>query len=229
MTRTRRSPSQTHTLSDTLRSLDENCLVKEKFASWLTYKKISNSVRRHEKSNQSITDFLCSLFVPFGLKTRSYVGQWGWLNFRGEWGNTKNGCDLEPISGECRLNHGPIFPGGPDDMPPPRIQRSRQASTVPPARPSIASPHYLAYTPTVPPIPRLLAPAARASSLLNYRYKRRDPESSSVSTVVANMDEPVISSVTESETEPAIISTDRLVNSAPEDFVASTTIAMMTI
>ena len=80
------------------------------------------------------------LFLPYFSSLR-YIGQLGWLNFRGRWGNAKNGCDLEPISGECRLNHGPIFPGGPDDIPPPRIQRSRNHPQLPVVTPP--PPYYL--------------------------------------------------------------------------------------
>ena len=84
--------------------------------------------------------FNLSIIVSFVLFKR-YIGQLGWLNFRGRWGNAKNGCDLEPISGECRLNHGPIFPGGPDDIPPPRIQRSRNHPQLPVVTPP--PPYYL--------------------------------------------------------------------------------------
>lgn len=60
-----------------------------------------------------------------------YAGSLAWLNFRGDWGNAKSGCDFEAVSGECKMNHGPTFPGGPDDIPPPRIQRSRQSAPAP--------------------------------------------------------------------------------------------------
>lgn len=60
-----------------------------------------------------------------------YTGNLAWLNFRGDWGNAKSGCDFEAVSGECKMNHGPTFPGGPDDIPPPRIQRSRQSAPAP--------------------------------------------------------------------------------------------------
>jgi len=65
------------------------------------------------------------VIIPWNDTPFPYVGQLGWLNFRGQWGNTKKGCDLEPISGECRLNNGPFYPEGPDDMAPPRITRTR--------------------------------------------------------------------------------------------------------
>lgn len=184
--------------------------------------------KRREISFWNPLDDLLLIVLLISSSSVSYVGQWGWLNFRGEWGNSKNGCDLEPLSGECRLNHGPIFPGGPDDMPPPRIQRSRQASTISPIQISLPPPPHLAYTPTLPPLARIPAPAGRASGLLNYRYKRRDPQSDSL-LVVANTEGPVTSSDDETDTtEPANNITDRLVTSVPEDFVASTTIAMMT-
>jgi hypothetical protein len=142
-----------------------------------------------------------------------YLGQLEWLNFRGEWGNAKNGCDLEPLSGECRLNHGPIFPGGPDDMPPPRIQRSRQTvSTVAPQLQS-PPPHYLAYTPTVPQFLHHQVPAGRASGLLNYRYKRRYPTEMGSAPVTANtMEEPNQDSGSDSNAKLA----NRLVTFVPE-------------
>jgi hypothetical protein len=125
-------------------------------------------------------------FWTWNLIFHRYAGQLEWLNFRGEWGNAKNGCDLEPLSGECRLNHGPIFPGGPDDMPPPRIQRSRQTA-VPTVAPSLQSPppHFLAYTPTIPQFLHQM-PVGRASGILNYRFKRRDPASMDLAAITAN-------------------------------------------
>lgn len=142
-----------------------------------------------------------------------YAGPLEWLNFRGGWGNAKNGCDLERLSGECRLNHGPIFPGGPDDMPPPRIQRSRQAApTVAPILP-LPPPHYLAYTPTIPQYSQHPVPAGRTSSLLNYRYKRRDPATGSTPTKANMKEEPN----GESGTDAKAKLTNRLVTFVPED------------
>ncbi|KZS11071.1 Uncharacterized protein APZ42_023770 [Daphnia magna] len=151
--------------------------------------------------------------IPWNDTPYPYAGPLEWLNFRGGWGNAKNGCDLERLSGECRLNHGPIFPGGPDDMPPPRIQRSRQAApTVAPILP-LPPPHYLAYTPTIPQYSQHPVPAGRTSSLLNYRYKRRDPATGSTPTKANMKEEPN----GESGTDAKAKLTNRLVTFVPED------------
>lgn len=162
-------------------------------------------------------------FFKYLLIFTRYAGQLEWLNFRGEWGNAKNGCDLEPLSGECRLNHGPIFPGGPDDMPPPRIQRSRQTVTTvapPPPLQSPPPPHYLAYTPTVPQFLHAKVPVGRASGLLNYRYKRRDPQSTDPAPVTANITEEPNqdsdSDPSDSGLEPTAKLANRLVTFVPE-------------
>ncbi|XP_045027943.1 uncharacterized protein LOC116922056 isoform X2 [Daphnia magna] len=151
--------------------------------------------------------------IPWNDTPYPYAGPLEWLNFRGGWGNAKNGCDLERLSGECRLNHGPIFPGGPDDMPPPRIQRSRQAApTVAPIL-QLPPPHYLAYTPTIPQYSQHPVPAGRTSSLLNYRYKRRDPATGSTPTKANMKEEPN----GESGTDAKAKLTNRLVTFVPED------------
>ena len=167
------------------------------------------------RQNSGLTSSSSSSIFFFSL---SYAGPLGWLNFRGEWGNSKNGCDLEPLSGECRLNHGPIFPGGPDDMPPPRIQRSRQTVTTlaPPPLPS-PPPHYLIYTSSVPQLARQQAPAGRASGILNYRYKRRDPASSGSVPVAANTGADPDEPNDDSGSDPDANLANRLVTSAPED------------
>jgi len=90
------------------------------------------------------------VIIPWNDTPFPYVGELGWLNFRGRWGNTKNGCDLEPISGECRMNNGPFYPEGPDDMPPPRITRTRYLSqpasvSSAPSVSSSSSPLHLSY------------------------------------------------------------------------------------
>ena len=74
-----------------------------------------------------------------------YMGPLSWLNFKGSWGNAKSGCDLEPLSGECRLNNGPHYPEGPDDIPPPHIQRTRY---IP--QPQVPPVAYVARRSTVP-------------------------------------------------------------------------------
>ncbi len=123
------------------------------------------------KIKREILMTMSKISITFYFKR--YVGQLGWLNFRGEWGNAKSGCDLEPLSGECRLNHGPVFPGGPDDMPPPRIQRSRYVTaTGATSVVSTPAPYYYVIklqerSPTRPTPP-------------NYRYKRRNNEQESL-------------------------------------------------
>lgn len=100
-------------------------------------------------------------------------------------------------------------------MPPPRIQRSRQTvTTLAPPLPSLP-PHYLAYTPTIPQLARQQAPAGRASGLLNYRYKRRDPASGSVPVAANTGGDPELND--DSGSDPDAKLANRLVTSVPED------------
>lgn len=47
------------------------------------------------------------LFKP----NKVYTGKDAWMNFKGSWGNPKQGCDIyERLSGECQLNGGPSGP-----------------------------------------------------------------------------------------------------------------------
>lgn len=67
-------------------------------------------------------------------------------------------------------------------MPPPRIQRSRQAPTIPPLLSSHPPPYPIGYPPTVNPLARFPTGARTSSVLTNYRYKRRDTPDSTEST-----------------------------------------------
>ncbi|XP_035676246.1 putative vacuolar protein sorting-associated protein TDA6 [Branchiostoma floridae] len=46
----------------------------------------------------------CIKYHPGG----GYTGSWSWLNYQGRWGNRKDGCTVEKLSGECILNDGPV-------------------------------------------------------------------------------------------------------------------------
>ncbi|XP_066291649.1 uncharacterized protein [Branchiostoma lanceolatum] len=45
-----------------------------------------------------------------------YTGPSSWLNFKGRWGNKKDGCTVEKLSGECILNDGPTSINYRNDM-----------------------------------------------------------------------------------------------------------------
>jgi len=45
-----------------------------------------------------------------------------WINFRGDWGNSADGCEVSVVSGECALNGGPSGPPkGPGLLPAPFV------------------------------------------------------------------------------------------------------------
>ena len=76
------------------------------------YKKIKNGEKLIDKASAGTPWYTWrKMDIVSYSNNKVFTGRHTWLNFLGRWGDRKRGCaGLEKISGECRLNSGPIGP-----------------------------------------------------------------------------------------------------------------------
>eukprot|EP00058_Branchiostoma_floridae_P006054 XP_002591542.1 hypothetical protein BRAFLDRAFT_92771 [Branchiostoma floridae] len=73
-----------------------------------TYKKILvNEKLQDETSAGTAWDTWKNVLYIKYRPDGGYTGSWTWLNFKGRWGNKKDGCAAESVAGECVRNSGP--------------------------------------------------------------------------------------------------------------------------